>query len=147
MRGSGGREASTPGVLGVTPACRRQGRTNSSSAVFPKVAFLGDSFIVADISINWASLLNSASKVCRKGLRDIGRLPVLEGVGSAGEGMAGDAALLRKGLLEDRLSVRPGDGRRSADKGGYQWIFVFVTANVGETGDKGAYQALTAQRS
>lgn len=89
--------------------------------MLPKVAFLGDSFTVADMSINCASLLNSASKVCRKGLRDIGRLPALEGVCRAGEGMAGDAARLRKGLLEFKLSVRPGEGRRwPVDKGGYQ---------------------------
>lgn len=77
----------------------------------PKVDFLGDSFRVADMSINWAleaSLLNSASKVERKGLRDIGLLPALVGVGKLGE-----VARLRKGLLEERLSERPGDGRRS----------------------------------
>lgn len=83
------------------------------------MAFLGESFTVADMSINWAldaSLLNSASKVERNGLRDMGRpllLTALGGVCRAGEGKAGDAALLRKGLLELRFSVRPGDGRRS----------------------------------
>lgn len=76
----------------------------------------------ADISINCelaASLLNSASKVETKGLRDMGLLPLpaLLGVCSEGEGMAGEPALLRKGLLEERLRVRPGDGRRSVDKG------------------------------
>jgi hypothetical protein len=64
--------------------------------------------------------LNSASKVERNGLRDMGLLPALVGVCSAGEGIAGDAALLRNGLLDDRLRVRPGEGRRSVDKGGYQ---------------------------
>ena len=60
-----------------------------------------------------ASLLNSASKVDRNGLRDIGLLLELERLALAGEGKPGETALLRKGLLEDRLSVRPGDGRRS----------------------------------
>lgn len=88
--------------------------------MLPKVAFLGDSFIEADMSISWgldASLLNSASKVERKGFRDMGLLLVLDGVCSAGEGKAGEAALLRNGLLEEKLSVSPGDGRRSVDKG------------------------------
>jgi hypothetical protein len=58
-------------------------------------------------------LLNSASKADMKGLRDMGLLPALFGVGSPGEGVAGEAALLRNGLLDERLSVRPGDGRRS----------------------------------
>jgi len=90
------------------------GRTKSSRASLPKAAFLGDSFMVTDISINWACLLNSASKVCRKGLRDMGRLPALVGVCSEGEGIAGEPVLLRNGLLELRLSDRPGEERRSA---------------------------------
>ena len=89
-----------------------EGRTKSSSAELPKVAFLGDSFTVADMSMSWACLLNSASNVCRKGLRDIGRLPALVGVLREGEGMAGDAARLRNGLLEDS-SRESGEGRRS----------------------------------
>lgn len=44
------------------------------------MAFLGDSFTLADMSMSWACLLNSASNVCIKGLRDIGRAPALEGV-------------------------------------------------------------------
>lgn len=65
-------------------------------------------------SVFLASLLNSASKVERNGLRDIGLLPELErSCWPAGEWRFGDAALLRKGLLEERLSVSPGDGRRS----------------------------------
>jgi hypothetical protein len=70
--------------------------------------------MVAFMSINCACLLNSASKVCKKGLRDIGRLPALEGLSTAGEGKPGDVALLRKGLLELSSSDRPGEGRRSA---------------------------------
>ena len=82
-----------------------------------------------------ASLLNSASKVERKGLRDMGLLlPVLR----AGEGKAGEPALLRKGLLEERLRERPGEERRSADKSRISANFVFVTGSVDETGDKGA---------
>ena len=47
--------------------------------------------------------------------------------------MTGDAALLRKGLLEDRLSD-PGEERRSI----FVWdISVFVTNNVFETGENG----------
>jgi hypothetical protein len=76
----------------------------------------------ADMSINCAldaSLLNSASKVDRNGLRDIGLPLALGGVGRAGEGVApGDVALLRNGLFEERFSVKPGDGRRAADKDG-----------------------------
>jgi hypothetical protein len=80
------------------------------------VALLGESLSVADMSMRsvfCASLLNSASKVERKGLRDMGRLLELERVALAGDCRAGEAALLRKGLLEDRLSERPGDGWRS----------------------------------
>lgn len=101
---------------------RREARTRRSSA---KVDFLGESFMVADMSTRSrdASLLNSASNVVMKGLRDIGLLPELErlvalaGEGKAGEGKPGEAAL-RKGLLEERLSCRPGEGRRSEDKTG-----------------------------
>ena len=91
--------------------------TKSSSAAKPKVGFLGESFMVADMSTRSldASLLNSASKVDIKGLRDIGLLPELERLALAGEGKAGEAAL-RKGLLEERLSCRPGEGRLSVDK-------------------------------
>ena len=103
-------------------AARGRGkRTKSSSAAVPKVDFLGESFMVLDMSTprsRDASLLNSASKVEMKGLRDIGLLAELErSVTLAGEGKAGEAAL-RKGLLEERLSCRPGDGRRSVDKRG-----------------------------
>lgn len=76
--------------------------------------------MLADMSMRSdldASLFNSASKVLMKGLRDMGLLPALVGVLRAGEGMAGDAARLRNGLLEDRFSDRPGEGRRSGDKG------------------------------
>ena len=95
-------------------------RTKSSSAADPlvKVSFLGEAFMVADMSTRSflrASLLNSASKVDRKGLRDMGLLAELERSDwLAGEGKPGEVALLRKGLLEDRLRDRPGDGRRSA---------------------------------
>lgn len=83
-----------------------------------KVSFLGDAFMVADMSMRsvfLASLLNSASKVDKKGLRDMGLLAELERSDwLAGEGNPGDVARLRKGLLEDRLRESPGDGRRSA---------------------------------
>lgn len=107
-------------------------RTNNSSAAEPKVAFLGESFILADMSTRSleASLLNSASKVVRKGLRDIGLLPELERLALAGEGKAGEAALLRNGLLEERLSVRPGEGRRSVDKKMLSAVSGFVTAQA-----------------
>ena len=75
--------------------------------------------MVADMSmrsVRLASLLNSASNVDRKGLRDMGLLAELERSDwLAGEGKPGEVALLRKGLLEDRLRERPGDGRRSAE--------------------------------
>jgi hypothetical protein len=64
-----------------------------------------------------ASLLNSASKVEMKGFLDMGLLPALDGVFAEGEGMAGDAARLRNGLLEERLRERPGEGRRSGIDG------------------------------
>lgn len=99
--------------------------TKSSSAAEPKVVFLGEALMVRDMSRSReASLLSSASKVVRKGLRDIGRLSELGrsavvrrklGEGMAGDERAGDAARLRNGLLEDRFRARPGDGRRSAD--------------------------------
>jgi len=58
------------------------GRTKRSSVAVPKVAFLGEAVILASMSMRLsvflASLLNSASNVDRKGLRDIGLLPELE---------------------------------------------------------------------
>lgn len=126
--------------------------TNSSSAAVPNVAFLGESFIAADMSTRSfeASLLNSASKVDRKGLRDIGLLLELERWALAGSGKPGEAARLRNGLLEDRLSVRPGEGWRSVDKAEKR-----VSAGSGfVTGQdavkpaiEGAYLALTAQQT
>jgi hypothetical protein len=100
------------GGHGCHPWCGSEGRTKSSSAELPKVAFLGDSFRVAFMSMSCACLLNSASKFCIKGLRDIGRLPALVGVLREGEGMAGDPARLRNGLFEESSRER-GDGRRS----------------------------------
>ena len=83
----------------------------------PKVAFLGDSFSEADISIRSgvlaASLLNSASKACRNGFLDAGRPSLLR----AGDAAAGEPALLRKGLLEERLRFRLGDERRPNSEG------------------------------
>jgi hypothetical protein len=78
--------------------------------------------MVADMSMSvfFASLLNSASNVERKGLRDMGLLPELERSWLAGEARLageerpGEVARLRKGLLEERLMERPGEGRRSA---------------------------------
>jgi hypothetical protein len=92
-----------------------------------KVAFFGEARMSWDMSMRSvfrASLLNSASNVERKGLRDIGLLPDesrcwLAGEARAGEFSPGDTAL-RKGLLEERLSCRPGDGCRSVIRKGYQ---------------------------
>jgi hypothetical protein len=127
------------------------GRTKSSSALLPKVAFLGESCILADMSMStsfsalpesfFASLLNSASKVVRKGLRDIGLLSALTGVERAGEGRAGLPALLRNGFLEEKLRARPGEGRLSVDKGRAISRSSFrhcQRSDVGETSDKGA---------
>jgi hypothetical protein len=101
-------------VLAATTRAAAGGRTKSSS-VAPNVAFLGESLMSgADMSMRsvfLASLLNSASKVERKGLRDMGRLAVDERSRLAGE-CSGEAAL-RKGLLEESSSESPGDGRRS----------------------------------
>jgi hypothetical protein len=96
------------------------GRTKSSSVAVGKVAFLGEAFMSCDMSMRSvlrASLLNSASKVDRNGLRDIGLLPELSRFWLAGEARAGEFSpgdtALRKGLLEERLIDRPGDGWRS----------------------------------
>ena len=79
---------------------------------------------------DFEELAGSSSEAVRNGFLDTGRLP-LGGVCRAGEGMTGDAALLRKGLLEDRLSD-PGEGCRSI----FVWdISVFVTNSVFETGE------------
>jgi hypothetical protein len=95
------------------------------------VAFLGESFISgADMSMRsvfLASLLNSASKVERKGLRDIGLLPELKRPSLAGDCRSGELARLRKGLLEERLSVSPGDGCRSVIRKDCQRRSCFVT--------------------
>lgn len=99
-------------------------------------------------SVFLASLLNSASNVDRKGLRDMGLLVELERSDwFAGDGKPGEVALLRKGLLEDRLRESPGDGRRSAvDKVSEQDYdqqetpsdFVVGPRETGETGaDRG----------
>ena len=120
------------------------GRTKSSSAVVPKVAFLGDSFMFADMSIRSgaraASLLNSASKACTNGLRETGRSPALPGVRSPGDAPVGEPALLRKGLLDERLRDKLGDRRSiKVRKGCYQRTVVFVTTQeMRETSDKGA---------
>lgn len=64
----------------------------------------------------------------RKGLRETGR-----GGGSSkgdrGEGTVGDAARLRKGLLEERLRVRPraGDRPDSPVKAGMQFVSYFCS--------------------
>jgi hypothetical protein len=89
----------------------------------------------------FASLLNSASKVVRKGLRDIGLLSALAGVEMAGEGRAGLPVLLRNGLLEEKVMERLGEGRLSVDKG---WAISRSSfrhrqrSDRGETSDKGA---------
>jgi len=72
-------------------------------------------------------LAGSSSKGAKNGFLDTGRLPL----GGVCKGITGDAALSRKGLLEDRLSD-PGEGRRSI----FVWdISVFVTKNIFETGE------------
>lgn len=109
------------------------------------MAFLGESLRSADMSMRSvlrASLLSSASKVDRKGLRDIGLLLELERLALAGEWRPGEAARLRKGLLEERLSVRPGDGWRSADKTRLSALLAPVSSPApthGETSDDGAH--------
>ena len=75
-------------------------------------------------SVLLASLLNSASKVDRKGLRDMGLLAELERSDwLAGEGKPGEVARWRKGLLEERLTDKVavsraavfGEGRRGSE--------------------------------
>jgi hypothetical protein len=117
------------------------GRTKSSSAA-PKESFLGESFMFAfmsmRLSVFLASLLNSASNVDRKGLRDIGLLSELGRWSGrlAGEWRPGDTALLRNGLLEERLMDRPGDGRRSVIRKRLSVLSCFVTAPThSETSD------------
>jgi hypothetical protein len=81
---------------------------------------------------DFEELAGSSSKAAKNGFLDTGRLP-LGGVYRAGEGITGDAALSRKGLLEDRLSD-PGEGRRSI----FVWdISVFVTKSIFETDENG----------
>jgi hypothetical protein len=117
------------------------------------VAFLGESLMFWDISMRsvfLASLLNSASKVLRNGLRDIGLLPELErSCRLAGEWRPGDTALLRNGLLEERLMDRPGEGRRSVIRKRLSVLSCFVTAPThSETSDGlGPYLALTVPRT
>jgi hypothetical protein len=108
----GGRTRALAGVRG--------GRTKSSSVAVGKVSFFGEARMSWDMSmrsVRLASLLNSASNVDRNGLRDIGRLPELSRCWLAGEARAGEFSpgdtALRKGLLEERLMDRPGDGCRS----------------------------------
>lgn len=67
---------------------------------------------------NWACGGCCCSNSFKKGLRECGRGAVVRGVGRDGEGdgrLWGDAARLRKGLLEDKLSDRAGEGRRSSN--------------------------------
>jgi len=73
-----------------------------SSAVGPVV---GDPFFSIDIASDliFCKLERVVSAGSRKGFRDAGR----GGGSSNGEGRAGDIARLRKGLFEERLSVRP----------------------------------------
>lgn len=105
----------------------------------------------ADMSIKLGSaacLLNSASKVERKGFRDDMGLPLLVGVCREGEGMAGEPALLRNGLLEGNSTVRPGEGRRSVDKGAViSWSSFSSPATYVKQVIKEPYLALTALRS
>ena len=114
------------GLLGSSSKVRF---LNNSSVAVPKVAFLGESFRLTDMSMRsvlFASLLNSASKVDKKGLRDRGLLPELERFWLTGEANPGEAALLRKGLLEERLRARPGDGRRSGIDGSANMMLPLV---------------------
>jgi hypothetical protein len=76
------------------------------------VAFLGESLTVADMSIRKEELeLAGSSRDEMKGLVDTGRV-VLEGVCRPGD-TAGDAARLRKGLLEDSVFAEREEAERS----------------------------------
>ncbi|KAF2456004.1 hypothetical protein BDY21DRAFT_65667 [Lineolata rhizophorae] len=120
--GEGGDDGATSGREG------KRGIRTKSSAASKAGFFCCDATAGSDMSIRAASsaLLavcgragRSSSFGARKGFRETGRLGwllallKLRGEGSAGDGKAGEAARLRKGLLEDRLSVSPGEGRRS----------------------------------
>lgn len=92
-------------------------RLSNRSAALPVNAGLGGAAasVANDIlSGEEAGRLNvSCEPASRKGFRDTGR-----GGASKGDRLpfefAGEAARLRKGLLEERLSVRPGGGCESA---------------------------------
>lgn len=97
-------------------------RLSKSSAALPVNAGFGPEDSVANdiLSGDPASGLGTVFEedASRNGFRETGR-----GGGSKGESCPsdkeGDAARLRKGLLEERLSVSPGDGRESAWPG---WV-------------------------
>lgn len=152
MRAGKGEGSACATSRGRQPSGQGQDTRTSRSSV--KVDFLGESFMVADMSTRSrdASLLNSASKVVMKGLRDIGllleleRLVALAGEGNPGEGYPGEAAL-RKGLLEERLSCKPGEGRRSVDKRGRSATrpsWSGPKGRVKQAFEGGRYLALTA---
>lgn len=95
-------------------------KLSKSSAAFPVNTVLGGAaFVAKDIlsgeRAGWAKI-STVEDASRNGFRDRGR-----GGGSKGErwpsdNAAGEAARFRKGLLDDRFCVSPGDGdgRKSA---------------------------------
>lgn len=97
--------------------------TKSSAACPVNVGFLGDDLpVIADGRLSGDVCLNCTVVACfisdwsRKGFRDVGRseavLGMLLNVVLTGDGrlLAGDAARLRKGLLEGKFAVNTGDG-------------------------------------
>jgi hypothetical protein len=93
-----------------------------SSAVGPAV---GDVFLSIDMASDriFCKLDRVVSAGSRNGFRDTGR----GGGSSKGDDSAGDMARLRKGLLEERLSVRPAD-RCSVCSG---WVAAIMTNDAG----------------
>lgn len=91
-------------------------RTKRSVASPGKLDFCGDADFAVSPVAEGAIVVPSVSKAARKGFVDVGRGSALRMVGllsEAGEAMPGEFARLRKGLLEERFSVRPGEPRRS----------------------------------
>lgn len=95
-------------------------RTNRSVASRGKLGFCGDAdFAVSPVAEGAiaAGIVPSFSKAARNGFVEVGRgsaLRIAGLVSEAGDPMPGECARLRKGLLEDKFSVKPGDARRSA---------------------------------
>lgn len=94
------------------PAEREGAQHTNNSAVFPvKVGFVGD--IPPFIGFAGAEIVGGGcdSEASRKGFLDSGGS---EGRGGEGRPFeTGDTARLRKGLFEEKFSVKPGEGWRS----------------------------------